>query len=289
MPKYSIIIPTFNDSARISRAVNSVIRQRVEDWELIIVDDGSTDDTSETVKPFLKDHRINYTKKLNAGVAAARNTGFKKSKGKYIVFLDSDDEVKPQLLSDYERKIISELDIGIVSCGLITGSEEKFPSINPRISKFKYLNIPGSFCIKSEVLLNCGSYDENLKQSENWEMMARALEYCDKCNLKVVSFDTCNLLYHHQKTPAQTKIRDLYRAEATYYLAQKYAVNGVLHFKRDEFLISAAVNFTRAGEIEKAGEIFQEIVLKNPNMSNLLRLFIFKVPYLRNKKWVRVN
>ncbi len=289
MPKYSVIIPTYNDSARILRACKSVIKQKLEDWELIIVDDGSTDDTSKIVKPFLNDPRISYFKKLNAGVAAARNTGFELSSGEYIVFLDSDDEVKPNLLSDYDNLIKSKQNIGVVSCGLIMGNKKKLPRSNPAISKYKYSNLSGSFCIRAEVFHNCGSYDENLKQSENWEMMARAIEHCEKYNFEVVSVDTCNLLYHHQKAPAQTKIRDLFRAEATYYLAQKYADSGVLYYNKDEFLVSAAVNYTRAGKLEKAEEIFHQIVRGKPNMSNLLRLIIFKIPYLRRKKWVRNN
>lgn len=289
MPKYSIIIPTFNDSARISRAVNSVIMQRVDNWELIVVDDGSTDDTSKIIEPFLIDPRISYVKKVNAGVAAARNYGFENSKGEFIIFLDSDDEIKLNSLSDFDHIISSESNIGLMSCGVIEGSNESLPCINFGISKSKYLNLSGAFCIKREVFYNCGRYDQNLKQSENWEMMARAVNYCEMNYLRIESIDSCNLIYHHQKTPAQTKTRDLYRAEATLYLAQKYADKGVLHFKKDEFLISAAVNFTRAGKMKKADKIFKEILLKNPNISNLIRLFIFKIPFLRNKKWVRNN
>ncbi|PPK87962.1 glycosyl transferase family 2 [Neolewinella xylanilytica] len=287
MPKYSVIIPTYNDSGRISRSVSSVINQKLDDWELIVVDDGSTDETSKIIEQFLSDPRITYLKRINAGVAAARNTGFETSIGDYIVFLDSDDELKTDSLLDYDNKINLNTNVGVVSCGLIMGEKIKLPAVNPKISKFKFLNIPGSFCIKKEVFLHCGKYDEILKQSENWEMMARALEYCEKYNFKVVSFDTCNLFYHHQKTPAQTKTRDLYRAQATYYLAQKYFHDGVLHFNKDKFLISAAVNFTRAGEIEKADKIFREILNNTPSISNLLRYVIFSIPYLRNKKWVR--
>ncbi len=289
MPKYSIIIPTYNDSGRISRAVNSVIKQNLEDWEVIIVDDGSTDDTSKIVKPFLNDPRISYFKKLNAGVGAARNTGFELSNNEYIVFLDSDDEFKPELLRDFDEVIKLKPNVGIASCGMIWGNKKKIPRSNPAISKYKYSNFSGSFCINSEVFKNCGRYDEALKQSENWEMMARAIEYCEKNNYQVASIDTCNLIYHHQKTLGKTKIRDLYRAEATYYLAQKYAENGVLFYNRDEFLVSAAVNYTRAGNLEKAENIFREILRRKPNMSNLLRLFIFKIPYLRRKNWVRNN
>lgn len=287
MPKYSVIIPTYNDAKRIPRAINSVIKQKLGDWELIIIDDGSTDKTSQIVIPYVNDLRINYFKKPNAGVAAARNTGYELSKGKFIVFLDSDDEVKPDLLKDFDDLVKSKSNVGILSCGLLMGNKKRVPRSNPAISNFKYSNLSGSFCVKAEVFHNCGRYDENLKQSENWEMMARALEYCNNYNFQVVSFEKCNLLYHHQTTETKTKMRDLFRAEASYYLAQKYAKNGVLNYNSSEFLVSAAVNYTRVGELEKAKEIFEECVRKNPNLSNILRLFIFRIPFLRAKKWGR--
>lgn len=216
MPKYSIIIPTYNDSEKIKRAVSSVMNQSFKGWELIVVDDGSTDGTSKIIELFLLDDRISYIKKINAGVAAARNTGYKKSKGEYIIFLDSDDEFKPELLNDFDRIINSKKKIGVVSCGVITDNSKTLPCVHAGISQSKYLNLSGSFCMKREVFKNCGCYDENLKQSENWEMMARALHYCEKTNYIIESIDSCNLIYHHQKTAEQTKTRDLYRAEATY-------------------------------------------------------------------------
>ena len=142
MTFFSIIIPTYNDSAKISRAIISVINQELNEWELIVVDDGSTDETLKVVKPFLNDSRIKYLKTRNAGVSAARNTGFNESKGQFIVFLDSDDEVKPELLKDYIDKIKSEQEIGVVSCGLIINNEKKLPRIKKGISKFEYSNSP---------------------------------------------------------------------------------------------------------------------------------------------------
>src|SRR5688572_15780741 len=91
----SIVIPTYNRAHLISRAIASVINQTFGEWELIIADDGSTDNTQEVVKGFLHDSRIRYYKKGNSGAAESRNAGVKIASGNYVSFLDSDDEADP--------------------------------------------------------------------------------------------------------------------------------------------------------------------------------------------------
>lgn len=96
-PIFSIIIPTFNRAAFVSKAIQSVLAQSFCDWELIVVDDGSTDNTREVVLGF-NDSRIKYIYQENAERSAARNNGIKNAKGEYIVFLDSDDELANDIL-----------------------------------------------------------------------------------------------------------------------------------------------------------------------------------------------
>ena len=96
-PLVSVIIPTFNRSWTIIEALQSVLAQNYKPLELIIVDDGSSDDTMEKLKPFME--QIIYLKQENKGVSAARNIGIKKSKGEFIAFLDSDDLWLPSKIS----------------------------------------------------------------------------------------------------------------------------------------------------------------------------------------------
>ena len=87
----SIIMPAFNSAGYICESIDSVLAQTYAEWELWVVDDGSTDNTAEVVKKF-KDRRIHYVKQAtNKGVAAARNSGIEKSQGRFLAFLDSDD------------------------------------------------------------------------------------------------------------------------------------------------------------------------------------------------------
>ena len=88
----SIIMPSYNTAAYIKQTINSVILQTYQQWELIIVDDCSTDNTDEIVGSFLKDTRIRYMKnERNSGAAVSRNRAIREARGKWIAFLDSDD------------------------------------------------------------------------------------------------------------------------------------------------------------------------------------------------------
>lgn len=95
----SIVMPSYNTAQYISDSIQSVINQTYEQWELIIVDDCSTDNTDEVVKPFLKDGRITYLKnEKNSGAAMSRNRALKETHGRWIAFLDSDDLWAPEKL-----------------------------------------------------------------------------------------------------------------------------------------------------------------------------------------------
>ena len=105
----SVIIPTYNRAALLARAVKSVLSQTYKDLELIIVDDGSTDNTKELVKELVdSDERIKYFYISNSGVSRARNLGIQKSKGELIAFLDSDDEWLPQKLQKQIQLYLAE-------------------------------------------------------------------------------------------------------------------------------------------------------------------------------------
>lgn len=95
----SIIMPSYNTMDYIAETIESVINQSYSNWELIIVDDCSTDKTDDVVKPFLGDKRIRYIKnETNSGAAVSRNRALREAKGKWIAFLDSDDLWKPEKL-----------------------------------------------------------------------------------------------------------------------------------------------------------------------------------------------
>lgn len=94
----SIIIPLYNKENSIDKTISSIINQTYSMWELIVVDDGSTDHSADCIKKYLEDKRIKYIYKKNGGVSSARNLGIKKSNGNWIMFIDADDYFLPNAL-----------------------------------------------------------------------------------------------------------------------------------------------------------------------------------------------
>lgn len=111
----SIIVPMYNARAFVSETIESVLKQTYTNWELILIDDGSTDDTAAVVKPYLTDPRIHYHYQQNGGIGNARNNAISKSSGVYIAPLDADDLWDPDKLS-VQVDVINETDAAAVFC-----------------------------------------------------------------------------------------------------------------------------------------------------------------------------
>ena len=105
---FSVIIPSYNRAHIIDRAIQGVLNQTFQDFEIIIVDDGSIDNTQEIIKNFSNDLRVKYIYQNNAGVCAARNTGAKDAIGDYLLFLDSDDAVENSWLQDFYDSLLNQ-------------------------------------------------------------------------------------------------------------------------------------------------------------------------------------
>jgi glycosyltransferase involved in cell wall biosynthesis len=124
MPEFSVIIPLYNKGPYIERAIHSILCQKIQDFELIIVDDGSTDNGVEIVKK-IADSRINLVQQKNTGVSGARNRGAAEATTNYIAFLDADDEWMPHHLEAIFRLI------------------EKFPEAGMYATAYKIQNAEG--------------------------------------------------------------------------------------------------------------------------------------------------
>jgi glycosyltransferase involved in cell wall biosynthesis len=122
MPKVSIIIPTYNCAEYITEAVESALNQTFRDFEVIVVDDGSTDNTKLVLDKFIK--KISYIYQENQGVAVARNNGIVRSTGDYISFLDSDNKWKLNLLAESVPVLETENAVGLVHSGKIRITED---------------------------------------------------------------------------------------------------------------------------------------------------------------------
>ncbi|NIA10441.1 MAG: glycosyltransferase, partial [Nitrospiraceae bacterium] len=132
MPKVSAVIPLYNKAPYIQRALRSVLAQIFQDFEIIVIDDGSTDDGAQIVKS-IPDKRIRLIQQENAGVSAARNRGIKEAKGDLIAFLDADDAWKSEFLETILRLKKKFPEAGAYA----TAYEMVFPSGKIVVPKFK--------------------------------------------------------------------------------------------------------------------------------------------------------
>jgi glycosyltransferase involved in cell wall biosynthesis len=186
-PLVTVIIPTYNRAHLLSRAIRSVLCQTFQEWELIIVDDGSVDNTEEIVKSF-SDPRIRYIRhQANRGSSAARNTGIQMARGKYIAFLDSDDEWLPEKL-EKQLNIFENSDdeVGVVYTGAVFIDDEngKQRIKKPRAKGWIFIeelafNPVGStsrVMVKRECFDKCGGFDEEMPCHEDWDMWIRLAE-----------------------------------------------------------------------------------------------------------------
>lgn len=175
----SVVIPLYNKEQYIARAIVSVLNQSVQPTEIIIVDDGSTDNSESVVKQYI-DPRIRLITQENAGEGAARNRGFKEAKYDLIAFLDADDEWKPDFLLNIQRLHNNFPDCGAYATSYeIIGSngEISFPNLEnippaPWIGIFpnliKQMQIrtpffPSSIAIQKQVLFNLNGFPEGVK------------------------------------------------------------------------------------------------------------------------------
>lgn len=191
MPEVSVIIPTYNRAHLVARAINSVLNQTYSDFELIVVDDGSSDNTQEVIKS-IADNRIKYIRhNINKGGSAARNTGIGLSESKYIALLDDDDEWLPTKLEKQVNAFKEVSDkVGLIYTGSEVREEGNNSPLKTYIPKFrgdvrnKLLMGPmvcgsHSVLIKRECFLKVGFFDESLTSCQDWDMWKRISEDYD--------------------------------------------------------------------------------------------------------------
>jgi glycosyltransferase involved in cell wall biosynthesis len=153
-PIYSIILPTFNRAHLIANAIQSVFAQTFLDWELLIIDDGSRDDTFEVVRPFvMKDERIRYHYATNRGLAMARNIGLTMGRGNYFTFLDSDDEYLPEHLAIRAEYLRAHPGVELLHGGVeVVGSDMVADKHDPsKLVAISECVVGGTFVIRREL------------------------------------------------------------------------------------------------------------------------------------------
>lgn len=209
-PLVSIIVPTYNSASYIKDALVSIINQTYQNWECIIIDDGSTDQTKEIVEPILiSDDRFIYHYQVNQGLSKSRNIGIYLAKGEYIQFLDSDDVLFPEKLSisieqyqkDGSNKVVYFTDFHFTKdknpYELNDSIRKHYNNINDLLPiQFDrlYQEWDKSFIIPTHSFLlpvkifGKIRYDERLKSKEDWDFYLTILKN------ETISFNSINYL-----------------------------------------------------------------------------------------------
>ena len=285
MIRFSVVIPSYNRADFLIYSVQSVLSQSYTNFEIIVVDDGSTDKTSDIVKQWSNDQRFHYIKTTNGGVCNARNTGAKLSKGEYLVFLDSDDAVTNNWLFEF-NVCIEKTGADFVQCGMkkvINNTEELlFPIIGKAAgSRGVKFNIPGSFAIKKQIFIDAGMYDTNLKFGENTELFFRIKPW----NLQHAIVSAPNFIYTpHPEGGAKNRTN---RIAANLYVINKHADFFDAHKDlKQQYLQVAGVDSSIQGHYFNSMNYLINGWLARPFfLKSFLRVLIGFVPFLSQKVW----
>ena len=179
--KISVVIPTYNRIALVERAIDSVLMQSIKPFDIIVVDDGSDDGTSEMIKK--KYRSINLVQQQNSGVSAARNNGIKHAKGDWIALLDSDDEWTEKKLENQVNRLIKNPDYHFCHTNEIWIRNGVRVNQKKRHQKYggyifdKCLDIcrisPSSTLFKKNILEHVGWFDTQLPVCEDYDLWLR--------------------------------------------------------------------------------------------------------------------
>ena len=185
MEKISVIIPTYNREAKIKKSIESVLWQTYTDLEVIIVDDGSEDNTREVVES-IQDRRVQYIRlEYNQGAGAARNEGVRRASGSLIAFQDSDDIWRPEKL---ERQMLywqKRSEFSLIYCSIFFHEEGmegySFPDTDQEglegaiFTKLLLSNMMGTpaMLMKKQCFMEVGGFDTSMKSLEDWDFAIR--------------------------------------------------------------------------------------------------------------------
>ena len=182
MPEVSVIIPTYNSARYITEAVDSVLAQTFRDFEVIVIDDGSTDETELVMRQY--GVPVKYIRQENTGVSGARNTGIKESSGRYVAFVDADDVWHPQKLERQMAALNGSMDHRACYCAFtvtdpslvpleISRSIRTGPLLEDLLLSGNVVGTPSTVICERSLFEEAGCFDSALSQCADWELWVR--------------------------------------------------------------------------------------------------------------------
>jgi glycosyltransferase involved in cell wall biosynthesis len=294
MPYFSIVIPVYNKEKFVVKTIESVLSQTFIDYEIIIVNDGSTDQSEAKISTF-KDNRIKYYSKKNEGVALARNFGIEKATADYICFLDADDYWYPTFLETMHRYISELPEQKVFATAIEIETKNKTIPARysiPPTSDFQIVNFfdasqkecvlwTSSVCIHKSIFEKVGDFDTKIKHGEDTELWIRiGLQFTIVFIRKILA----RYVYDDESISRNSN----YYFEQ--YTFDKYAVeekkNPALKKYMDLNRFSAVIKCKLHCDLKTAQEIYSEIDLKNLSYKKRILL---ELPSIMLKPLIRLK
>jgi len=287
-PLVSVIVPSFNYGHFLPATLESVRRQTWDAWECIVVDDGSTDDTSEIALAHAQtDPRIKCVRRANGGLAAARNSGLRAATGDYVQLLDADDALEPRKLETQVGFLERERDVGIVY-----GDVRYFDSVTRERRRALYsdedwmpktsgsgdvvvrallrgnIMVVNSPLVRRAVVDQVGWFDESLRSAEDWD-------YWLRCALARASFQYVDgagalaLVRVHQRSMSQNRVT-MYEQQSKIRKRMDRVVLGDELYQLNRFYLAAEFaqlgsELVARGDSLDAARSFMKAALTHPS------------------------
>lgn len=274
-PLVSVIIPNYNHARFLGGAIRSVLNQTYRPVEIIVVDDGSTDNSGEVAAAF--GNQIRYIYQTNAGLSAARNTGLCAAKGEFIGVLDADDMYEPNFLETLVAALQADPEADGVYCGyrFVDEADNPLPQIENRpVSPADLYTalLDGNFFVPEAVFLRrrvydeVGFFDESLRACEDWDVWLRAAK-------KFRLIHSPHILTRHRVLAGSMSTDPLRMLTARLAVLKKHvgaepasAGDSILHRAYGRAYLGSCVEYLQYGHPQRSYECFQKMANICPSL-----------------------
>lgn len=299
-PAISVVVPTFNQVDRLPAAVESVLRQSWQNFELLVVDDGSTDSTPEWLAS-LDDPRVRTLRQDNRGVSAARNRGLETARGEVVTFLDSDGEAEIDWLASFAAAFgdprVAVTCAGAKVCWAGEEGDGRYRILLPEDRGPVYAGRrvryapPGTLAARRALLDHLGGYAPQLRFAENTELAMRLFPHAVETGFETAAIDRPLVRYALDPTgwSGDARRHALMLAGAEYILQRHGSrLLAVDPGSYANYAAVAAVNAVRTGELTAARRHFAAAARARPwRLRGWLRWGLTLLPALARRFWSR--
>lgn len=287
---FSVVICTYNRADLVGQAIESGLGQRFEDFELIVVDDGSADHTSEVLAGYEHDPRFRAIRRDNGGLSAARNTGLAAARGRFVAFFDDDDAVDPEWLAGLAAGIDESTGFTACTCTLV--DEERTTSFDlPSRPHAIYDDIrgvfmAGTFAVDRSILDEVGGYAEDIRVSHQSELLLRALPVLKARNLTAALIEKPLITIERRSAENRPLSQPADLLDGAEYLIENH---GELLSTRPAALANyfaiAGVSAAQLGDQRRARRHLRRAATTYRSPRHLARFLLSLVPPLARRTW----